>query len=358
VILDAKVMVLMDYAASVARIFNHLENDHVESAVMACLRIARAAQDHFSAALFLRELYPNKEEVARALVDETQHLNKEAKKFLYERSLERWLSLHTIDGIDDDDDKDEGERANVLMVAVGEIEAEIERWQGTLKDLTVPPGMSAFDTAAFAAALPAQRATIRARIAGLHTVKARLKSRCLNYAISIEHELDAANKNEHFLHGVQNEVHSYFKGRADDVVQKLVKASQLASSADSEDSALLLTEVRRVLKASADLFWPVKTEEPVKCADGQTRRLGDQQHLNRLQEFIRVRLRNSTTRDLLAIELDHLEVFFRRLNDLGSKGVHAEVTHAEARQGLVGVYFFLSNLIRHLTAAVPEPSET
>jgi len=344
----------MDLSAALERIHDHIENDRVENAVMACLRVARASKDFLFSAIFLRELYPSKNEIARALFTETQHLNDEAKKFIFERSLEGFLELHTIEGVDPDTSKAEGDRANVLMAAAGEIESEIKRWQDTLADLVPPPGLSQYDIAEFTASAMEQRGIVRTRLAGLHTIKARLKTRCLNYALEIERQLDAGRQQDNFLHSVQAEVHNYFKGRSDDVVQKLIKASQLATSKDGEDCALVLTEVRRAMKAAADLFWPVTSEDPVTCADGQQRKLGDQQYLNRLQEFTRVKLRNSSARDLLMAELDHLDVFFRRLNDLASKGVHAEVTVAEARQGLVGLYFFLSNLIRHLVSAEPQ----
>lgn len=344
----------MDIAATLTRVHEQLEDDRVENAVMTCLRIARATGDHFNAVVFLRELYPNKGEIVRALYEETQHLNADAKRFLFEKSLERYLELHTIQGIDDREDVEEGERRNVLGTAAGELEAEIARWQGSLNDFIVPPGLSAYDAAAFADAAAAHKGATRARIAGLHTIKSRLKARCLNYAIALQRQLDAQQKQEGFLQSVQNEVHNYFKGRADDVVQKLLKASQLGSSKDGEDCALLLTEVRRAMKAAADHFWPVVSEGPVRCADGNERKLGNEQYLNRLQEFIRVNLRNSRSRELVETELDHLEAFFRRLNDLASKGVHDEVTWVEARQGLVGLYFFLSNLIRHSIAATPE----
>lgn len=41
-------------------------------------------------------------------------------------------------------------------------------------------------------------------------------------------------------------------------------------------------------------------------------------------------------------------VFARKLNDIASKGVHAEVTSGEAKQGLVGLYLFLSNIIEKM----------
>jgi hypothetical protein len=60
-------------------------------------------------------------------------------------------------------------------------------------------------------------------------------------------------------------------------------------------------------------------------------------------------LAKSSSRELLQAELDHMASFFRRLNEMASKGVHGSVTTAEAKQGLVGLYFFLFNVCQHLT---------
>ncbi|MBB3643878.1 hypothetical protein FHX14_000037 [Rhizobium sp. BK619] len=98
----------------------------------------------------------------------------------------------------------------------------------------------------------------------------------------------------------------------------------------------------------ADFFYPATSGKTV-CSDGVERSLGNEQFLNRLHEFVRTQIRQSASRELLASELEHLAAFVRRLNDLASKGVHADVSYNEARQGLIGLYFFLSNLIQHLT---------
>jgi hypothetical protein len=82
----------------------------------------------------------------------------------------------------------------------------------------------------------------------------------------------------------------------------------------------LLTEVRRALKAAANFFYPPVSGK-VRCADGVERLLGDEQYLNRLQEFLVQRFASSTAQELMAAELDHLAAFLRRLNDMASKGV-------------------------------------
>jgi len=343
----------MDYDKALAAIYEHLDNDRVDKAVMGCLRLARSAKDYLNALVFMRELYPDKREVSRLVHTDMSHLNKEQHRFLWQVSMERWLEIHTLD-FSLSSDEDGGER-NVLRIAVGQLDPELEQWERSIADRTVPSGIDPFDTAAFTDRMLRQKAEIRLRISAIQTIKARLNARCLNYAIQIENQLGTQRRNQDFLDRVQNDVNNFFKARSDSVYVKLQKAAQLAASDDLEDSALLLTEVRRALKAAADFFYPPVAQK-VSCADGVDRLLGDEQYLNRLQEFLARRLARSTATDLLRAELDHLAVFFRRLNDVASKGVHGAVTPAEARQGLVGLYFFLFNVSQHLSHD-PEPAE-
>ena len=151
-----------------------------------------------------------------------------------------------------------------------------------------------------------------------------------------------------FLHKVQTEVNNYFKSHSDDVYKKIQKAAELSDSTDMEDAALLLTEVRRSLKAVADYLYPA-TSEQIVCTDGKERKMGDDQYLNRLFEYVLKNVTQSTSKDLLQNELNYLVSFIERLNKIGSKGVHSEVTIVEAKQGLVGLYFFLFNLCQKIT---------
>jgi hypothetical protein len=129
------------------RIYQHLEAGRVEAAVMACLRMARDVKGYLNAAVFLRELYPSKEEVVRALYDDISHLNKEAQKFLLEKSQDRWIALHTMDFSfpsddgEDDSDKPEGERRTFLKIAAGELDAKRQQAERAIADMAVPAGM-------------------------------------------------------------------------------------------------------------------------------------------------------------------------------------------------------------------------
>lgn len=343
----------MNYDQAIARVYEQLASDHVENALMECLRIARGLNDYLQSAIFLRELYPERRELARMMYDDASHLNAEQLKFLSDKSLDRWLEIHTVETLllDEDHVDDPGEKRNVLKIGIGEIDGGLQQWERTIADMVVPPGMTPFDAAAFTDRFTREKASIRLRMNAMRTIKARLKSRCLNYAIQIERQISLQRRSQGFLEVVQNDVNNFFKARSDEVYTKLAKATELATSTDVEDSALVLTEVRRALKSAADFFYPPKPGMTT-CADGVERALGDEQYLNRLQEFLARRLARSTSRDLLRAELDHLAAFMRRLNEVASKGVHSLVTLEESKQGLVGLYFFLFNVCQHLVQDV------
>lgn len=101
--------------------------------------------------------------------------------------------------------------------------------------------------------------------------------------------------------------------------------------------------MRRALKDVADLVYPPK-KGSVRCLDGKERDLGEDKYLNRLREFLAQCSAGSTSKELLKTELDQLGLYTEKINDLASKGVHALVSLEEAKQGLVGLYFFLFNI--------------
>lgn len=331
----------VDYQPIIERVFDHVENDQIDKAVTGCLRISRNLGDFLNAAIFLREFYPNREDFARTLYDDTSNLKADAQNFLYQKSFDIWIKERTLDY--EPSKRQDGEKANVLVVSIGEIDSDIEQCERWIKDATPPTNMGQFDTAAFFDEQKKQSIDFRVRIKALQTIKQRVRLRCLDYAISVQRRLEAQSKATTFLDRVQNQVNNYFKTHSEDTYTKLQKAANLIDSHDVEDHALLLTEVRRALKGAADYFYPPKPEA-VKCVDGKERILNDEKFLDRLHEYIMIKVEASSSRDILIAEYNLLALFMRRLNVIASKGVHATVTAEEATQGFLGLYLFLYNV--------------
>jgi hypothetical protein len=335
----------LELADALDRIFDHVENGDVDKAVRACLRVSRHIKDYMHTALFLFELIDDRKEVQRVLMDDTSHLKLEAQKYIFTTTHERWLQSRTLPysfGT-----SDSGGQKNILISSVGEFPGEIEQCERYIADLVLPPTMGEFDTAAFTDRNQGTKAGLRLRIRAINTIKSRVLNFCLNFAIQVERQVDAQSKTVSFLTEAQNEVQNYFKNRSDDVYQKLQKVNQLIDSTNSEDKSLLLTEVRRAIKSVADYFFPPRTGL-ITCSDGKERSLGDEQYLNRLQEYLATQFKSSSSKNLLMAELEYLLVFARKLNHIASKGVHADVSLAEAKQGFLGLYMFLYNVCQRL----------
>lgn len=333
----------------IERISTYCEAGEVDKATLACLRLARSVGDTYSVVLFLRELYPDRRQLDTVFYDETTHLNDEARDFIWKNSLEHWLDERTLNYSLNPDDPDK----NVLAMGVGELKREVEQLERSIEDLRLPPGMGEFDTAAFTDRHSELKGGMRLKIRACNTILERVRTRCLYYAVRLEGQLRAQEKASDLVSSIQEEVHNYYASRSNQAYSSIRKAAELLSSSEAEDHALLLTSIRRAVKAVTDFHYPPKSE-PVICRDGATRILGEDQYLNRIEEFCRTQFGSDTSSKLLKAELDYLSVFIRRINEVASKGVHAEVTHAEARQGLLGLYIFLSNLITKLEHAPRE----
>lgn len=330
---------MSDPDAIIGRIHDHIENGDIDKAVIACLRLARCIGDHFNAVMFLREMRPDQHQLRQQFADEVKTLSDHAQQYVWQTTGDNWLEEHTVDTppIPDEPDK------TVMGMGIGEMFRELKDIDQTMSELVVPRGMGEFDTAAFQDRYTAQKALFRLKTRAMRQVIERVSTRCANYVSRVEAQLRSERKPIEFLASVQNTVNNYFAVRSEDAYRKLQKASDLAGSTNTEDHALLLTSVRRAIKAVADHFYPASST-PHTCSDGKVRTLSDDQYLNRLEEFCNS-LPASSSSELLRAEMAYLSAFARRLNDIASKGVHAEVTAAEAKQGLLGLYMFTSNLI-------------
>ncbi len=338
----------MEVQEIVDRVYDYVEAGEVDKAVIACLRLARKIDDTFNVIMFLRELRSDTHQFKTSFIQEAQNLNEEARNRLWTVTRDRWIEERTLDYSLDPDNEDK----KVFVLGVGQLRLEIEQTERSIEDLRLPEGMGEFDTAAFTDRNQNLRAQMRRKIQACTTVLERVRTRCLYYANRVESQLEAESKASSLIASLQSDVHNYYASRSDATYQSLRKAASLIGSTDMEDHALLLTSIRRAVRAAADFHYPPVTG-PVICHDGQSRMLGEEQYLNRLQEFCTQKFHGGTSTRLLQAELDLFSTFIRRLNEVASKGVHAEVSRAEARQGLLGAYLFFSNLIAKLEENIP-----
>lgn len=327
----------------IEKIFNHIESGDTDKAVFACLRLSKKINDKFNTIIFLRELYPDQKQINKNFYEETNNLTKEAQKLLWDTSAEHWLDERTcrFSIIDDEPEK------NILALGVGEMQREIEELSNTISSMTVPNGVSGYDAMELISKYDHTKERLNLRKNAINTILERIKTRCFMYANRVEHQILTQENPASFLHEVQTSVNNYFATNSEDTYRKLQAASNLVNSKKPEDNALLLTSIRRSISSVADHFYPAKPGTHL-CSDGKERLLGNEQYLNRLGEFCTSIFNKTTSSDLLKSELSYFMTFAYKLNEIASKGVHSEVSASEAKQGLLGLYLLLSNIIEKI----------
>lgn len=330
--------------ALIEKIYDHIEAGDTDKAVSSCLRLSKTINDTYNTIMFLRELYPDKKYFGQLFLEETQNINQEGKDFIWSNTLDYWLDERTSRFPISDSDPDK----TILALGVGEMKRDLASIDDSIRDLRIPNGLSEYDILALSEQYDRLRGQFRLRKTAIHTVLERINVRCLAYASRIEKQISNQEKPTNFLTTVQTSVNNYFATHSEETYRKLQAASNLITSDSPEDHALLLTAIRRAISSAADHFLP-PSENKILCSDGIERELGAEQYINRLGEFCSRLFYKSTSSELFKGELNYFMTFAKKLNEIASKGVHTEVTPLEAKQGLLGLYLLLSNIIERLT---------
>lgn len=321
----------------IQKIYDAIENRKIDKTVFLCIRLSRNINDIRNTVLFLHEIFTGNE-FKKEFALEVIEYDKEFQTKLHIITLDDWISSRTLSYSLTDDPKQ-----NVMTSTIGEIQSELKQLPKTIENLNIPTGMEAFDAAAFTDRYDEQKSMLRLRYSAITSILEGIRSRALSYASRVEKQIKIQKNQNNFLDDVQNKVNNYFYDNSEDIYLKLQKASNLVKSTDIEDASLLLTIIRKILNSVSDYYYPPK-KESILCSDGITRKLGKEQYLNRLFEFCNVTFDKSTSKELIKIDLE----FAKKLNDIASKGVHTNSTFFEAKQGLVGIYMLLFNIIQKI----------
>ena len=335
---------MIDLNKLIRQIYDEVEAKNAEQAVMLCLRLAGQIKDSLNWLVFMRILHREWKVGLQHIFNDFSNLTKDEQSLAYKKSKDIWIDLHKMSVVIGNDSTNNDDEKKALNVSVQEIPDEIKLCEQAVCDLNVPPGMDPYDIANFVHTFTQEKAIIRLRIKALIEIKSNILAFCFSYASSIENQLLAQKKTANFIDKTYQVVNNFFTINEKNLVAQLMTAAELLNSNNSEDFSLALTEVRRAIKSAADFFFP-PMKNKVICADGNERSLGEDNYLNRLHEYILKTFSKSTSRELLEAEFENLAAFIRRIDSLASKGVHANVTKEEAIQGLVGLYFFLYNII-------------
>jgi hypothetical protein len=138
---------------------------------------------------------------------------------------------------------------------------------------------------------------------------------------------------------VRDTVDSSIARLVPDAPKMLSAAFENAASRNPEHWATAATSCRRLLKTAADSLRP-----PGENVAG--RRMGEEQYINRLINWIETDAGSPTRADLVVADLEYLGRRLDAVQESGSKGTHASVDRFEASRLVTGTYLLLGDILQ------------
>jgi hypothetical protein len=132
---------------------------------------------------------------------------------------------------------------------------------------------------------------------------------------------------------------------APQALQQFVSVYRRMSEGDTEARSQAVTSCRRILKTVADALYPPR-DETIPGPKGQPIALNDANYRARLRKYVLDNAKHETSRDLLVAQLNDLGERIARLDNLASKGVHADISTAEVDQCVIQTYLAIGDVLR------------
>lgn len=193
----------------------------------------------------------------------------------------------------------------------------------------------------------------------------RVKSSIHGFLVGTEMELAQGGETSTVFHRAQVYINGALQQLAPAALAKFVAAQESMYGGGAEDLSHALTSCRRMLKALADALHPA-TGDVVTGADGVDRKMSDDAYRNRLLQYVREQVGGRSQGEVVQDTLDSLGQRLKSLDSLASKGVHDEVSAAEAETCVVWTYLLAADIVRIADGtssllgprSVPEGSES
>jgi hypothetical protein len=210
---------------------------------------------------------------------------------------------------------------------------------------TAPANLTPIDTYMVIRDFEKARADLLPLVQDLENVVQRIKQATYDFLIETERQIEAGQRRPHIFDRGREYIERALQDRAPEALVKFRAAEELLDSGDPESLAHALTSCRRMIKALADAFYP-PTNAKVTGIDGRERKMTDAADRNRLLQFAAERLGGGTFNDVVEETFRSLDGRLKKLYDLSSKGVHGEVSVAEAESCVTWTYLMAADFLR------------
>lgn len=172
----------------------------------------------------------------------------------------------------------------------------------------------------------------------------KVKSRLYQYVFNMNYELKFGDITEDIFSRKRQTVDTSLKDICPEAIHKFISVYENLKSDNDEDWANAVHTCRRIIKEVADSLYP-PSDEPVVLPGGKTIKVGEDQYINRMIQYIESK---STSERFKAIVGSHLKFIGERLDgvhEAANKGTHAEVTLKEAERYIIYTYLVIGDIL-------------
>ncbi len=208
-----------------------------------------------------------------------------------------------------------------------------------------PPGMHTYDLGKYVADRQRMHTTYLTTRIPLDNILARVKDRLWEFLTETEHELTFGEATSETFDRLRSFVDRQLTTISPPALDQFQTAYRRLKDGGDEDRAHALTSCRRVLKTLADELYPAR-RDPVVGSDGKQHVLTDGAFVNRLLQYVSETVGNHENGAVVQATVKDIDARLSALNDLASKGVHADVTTYEVDTCVVQTYLVVADLLR------------
>ena len=167
---------------------------------------------------------------------------------------------------------------------------------------------------------------------------------CLyNYIFQIYNKLAYGNIVEDTFTHSRLKVNDKLAALCPQAIGKFVSVYENMDSENPEDWANAVHSCRRILTDLADALYPPR-DEPV-VVGGRAIKVGKDQYINRLVQFIASKEGSKTFADVVGADLSSIGERLDAIYEATNKGTHAEIAKDEASRYIIHTYLLISDIV-------------
>ncbi len=171
----------------------------------------------------------------------------------------------------------------------------------------------------------------------------KIKGCLYNYILQIYNKLSYGNIIEDTFTKSRLMVNDKLATMCPQAINKFVSVYENMDSDNSEDWANAVHSCRRILVDLADSLYPPQ-DEPI-VFEGKKIKIGKDQYINRLMQFISEKSSSKTYKDIVGSDLSFIGNRLDAINDAVCKGTHSDLTKDEASRYILHTYLLISDII-------------